>query len=100
MPCFRRIAFSLIYALFLVSPIKADILKQPDGNPIVVRKDGIPIRGMTKDQVEARFGAPIRKQPAIGNPAISSWDYDHYRVYFEENFLLHVVVQHAENSIE
>ena len=100
MPFFLRITFSLIYALLLVSPIQADILKQPEGDPIVLRTDGIPTRGMTKDRVEARFGAPLGKQTAVGKPQISSWDYNHYRVYFEENLVLHVVVRHTEDSAD
>ena len=100
MLCFRRIAFSLTYAIILVLPIQADVLKQPNGEPIVLRKDGMPSRGMTKQQVETGFGAPRARQPAVGSPQISSWEYDHYRVYFEENLVLHVVVQHTEETIE
>ena len=51
----------------------------------------LPGRGMTMDQVEARFGAPSEKVEAIGEPPISRWIYSSFTVYFERNIVLHSV---------
>jgi hypothetical protein len=92
MSCFRWITYSLIYTFYLAIPAKADILLQPDHEMMVLRSEGVPIRGMTQSQVEKKFGEPRAIQAAVGDPPISSWDYDNYRVYFEHQLVLHVVV--------
>ena len=42
-----------------------------------------PTRGMTKAQVDQRYGNPIDKTTAVGSPPISSWIYPEFTVYFE-----------------
>lgn len=54
-----------------------------------------PARGMTKAQVEARYGAPSARQDAVGNPPISRWDYPGMRVYFENDHVVHAVLMPA-----
>ena len=54
-----------------------------------------PSRGMSMAQVESRFGAPLEKHGAIGQPPISRWDYPGYSVFFEHSTVLHSVVHHA-----
>jgi hypothetical protein len=48
---------------------------------------------MTMDQVEAKFGAPVQKLDAVGEPPITRWLYDGYTVYFEHQLVLHTVMQ-------
>lgn len=50
-----------------------------------------PTRGMSKAQVEARYGAPSEKVAAVGNPPISRWVYPDFVVYFEYNHVVHAV---------
>jgi len=52
----------------------------------------IPVRGMTMQQVEARFGTPQKKIPAVGQPPISRWVYADYTVYFEHQYVIHTVL--------
>ena len=52
-----------------------------------------PARGMSMEKVEARFGAPTNRVPAVGNPPISRWEYPGFVVYFEHNLVLHSVVK-------
>lgn len=52
-----------------------------------------PARGMSMDKVEARFGAPTNRVPAIGDPPITRWEYPGFVVYFEHNLVLHSVVK-------
>lgn len=51
-----------------------------------------PTRGMTMDQVKAKFGDPVKQYPAVGEPPISRWDYPGYSVFFEHQYVLDSVV--------
>jgi hypothetical protein len=52
-----------------------------------------PRRGMRMADVEARFGAPESRNPAVGDPPISRWQYAGFTVYFEGDIVLHSVVR-------
>lgn len=63
---------------------------------------GVPARGQTMAQVEARFGAPTEKlAPVSGpnnraaNPPISRWVYPSFTVYFENSHVVSAVVNRA-----
>jgi len=53
---------------------------------------GVPRRFITMEQVEAQFGAPAEKMPAVGEPPITRWVYKDYTVYFEHQQVLHTVI--------
>ena len=53
--------------------------------------DGRPTRGMTQASVESKFGAPVAKNAAVGEPPISSWEYQNMVVYFEYDRVIHAV---------
>ena len=55
--------------------------------------DGRPTRGMTQASVESKFGAPVAKNAAVGEPPISSWEYQTMVVYFEYDRVIHAVVK-------
>jgi hypothetical protein len=63
-------------------------------NGIAVKESDVatPSRGMTMDQVSNKFGAPVSKIPAVGNPPISRWEYPGFIVYFEADHVIHSVV--------
>ncbi len=63
------------------------------GDQIEVKKPDVaaPTRGMTMDQVLAKFGAPVSKEPPVGKPPISRWEYRGFVVYFESNHVIHSV---------
>ena len=67
------------------------IINQPENSASGVLR---PERGMKMDQVEANYGNPLRVNPAIGEPPITSWVYDKYTVYFEHEYVIHAVVHH------
>ena len=52
----------------------------------------LPVNGQDKATVEAKFGTPNQKVPAVGDPPISSWKYDTYSVYFEDDLVLFAVL--------
>ncbi|MDE2262639.1 MAG: hypothetical protein KGL45_08965 [Gammaproteobacteria bacterium] len=51
-----------------------------------------PGRGSTMHEVEAKFGAPAKRYPAVGKPPITRWDYPSFSVFFEFNRVVHSVV--------
>jgi len=56
----------------------------------------MPTRGMTMDQVQARFGAPTTKLAPRGGqkhqwPTINRWTYAAFTVYFEKNKVVDAV---------
>ena len=51
----------------------------------------LPGRGMTMEQVKARFGLPREKNAAVGTPPISTWVYQSFTVYFENRYVIHAV---------
>lgn len=82
--------FLLCLLLFPVATAHADVLKIPhpeSGKPAFE----MPQRGMTAQQVAARFGQPAKKMPAVGDPPIIRWIYDGYSVYFEGKYVIHSV---------
>ncbi len=93
----RHMTLVLISAALAILPtaVVAEEIKLPVGqqaaqNQTIER----PSRGMSLQQVEARFGAPLSKQEAVGAPPISSWEYADYLVYFEYDHVLHTVLKH------
>jgi len=88
------LAFMLTIA---VQAVSADVLiidevRQAD-------QMNLPKNGLKKADVEAKYGEPAKKNPAVGDPPISSWDYDTYSVYFEYDLVLYSVL-HAGAVIE
>ncbi len=53
--------------------------------------DGRPTRGMTQASVESKYGAPVAKSAAVGEPPISTWEYQSMVVYFEYDRVIHAV---------
>ena len=94
---YRTLLMSAVLAAgaSLAGLAQADIVAVPDG--IAVKEsDGIaPARGMTMNQVASKFGAPVTKVPAVGNPPISRWEYPGFVVYFERDHVIHSVVSES-----
>jgi hypothetical protein len=98
MPFSHWLAYAFICISFPLLQAHADILKYPDQDPEVVQLDNMPPRGMTKNQIRARYGEPLKQSPTVGRPPISSWDYADYTVYFEYDRVLHAVVRHENHK--
>jgi hypothetical protein len=61
----------------------------------------LPARGMSMEQVQARFGAPTdRLDPRGGQkqqwPTINRWRYPNFVVYFEKNKVIDAVAVQAD----
>jgi hypothetical protein len=94
---YRTLLMSAVLAAgaSLAALAQADIVAVDNG--IAVKEsDGIaPSRGMTMSQVASKFGAPVTKIPAVGNPPISRWEYPGFVVYFERDHVIHSVVSES-----
>lgn len=53
----------------------------------------VPRNGVNMSQVERRFGPPVEKLAAVGNPPITRWIYNGFTVYFEHRLVIHSVVR-------
>jgi len=51
-----------------------------------------PYNGLKKAEVQRKYGSPLSRNAAVGNPPISSWVYADYTVYFEYNVVIHSVL--------
>lgn len=51
-----------------------------------------PKTGLSKDQVLDQYGSPLERSGPIGSPAIYTWHYEQFKVYFENNRVIHSVV--------
>jgi hypothetical protein len=60
---------------------------------VQVRESSVakPKRGITMTQVEAKFGAPVTKHDAVGQPPITRWDYPGFSVFFEHDRVIDTV---------
>ena len=88
--------FSILCCLSL--PVVAEEIIIPVGQQ-AVEKQSIerPKLGNTQDQVRERFGDPQDWTDTVGEPPISSWEYQDFVVYFEHNLVLHSVLKRNEN---
>lgn len=92
---------ALSCALLASLPASADTLlvdrtKQPAGA-------GMPTRGMSMADVEARFGVPSERMDPRGGqkrqwPTINRWVYPTFTVYFERNRVIDTVANRATAS--
>jgi hypothetical protein len=94
---YRTLLISVVLAAGtgLAGWAQADIVAV-DSGIAVKESDGLaPSRGMTMSQVAGKFGAPVTKVPAVGNPPISRWEYPGFVVYFEREHVIHSVVSES-----
>jgi len=83
------ILWSILAALTLAGPaVHAEELNMAKPSQSDANR---PSRGMTMQKVEAAFGAPASRVPAVGNPPISRWEYPGFVVFFENDHVIHTV---------
>jgi hypothetical protein len=75
-------------ALALSGAALADELKVPAPAAAADK----PTSGMSMDKVEAKYGAPLKRVPAIGEPPITRWEYPGFVVFFEHSLVIHTVI--------
>ena len=75
-----------------VTEAHADILPLPGGGLAVTKSTLSVPRGISQQEVLTLLGEPEQRFDPVGSPAISSWAYDRFRVYFEDGKVLHTVI--------
>ena len=91
----RRISAALlcglVYSLGAIGTAVAETIVVDD--QVQLRDSAVakPKRGITMTQVEAKFGAPVTKHDAVGQPPITRWDYPGFSVFFEHDRVIDTV---------
>jgi hypothetical protein len=92
-----RILAALLCGCALASAAVAETIVVND--EVQVRESQLerPKRGVTMDEVEKRFGAPVTRHAAVGGssqqqPPITRWDYNGFSVVFERDRVIDSVV--------
>ncbi len=91
----RIFAIASISTLLVVANTSAEEVRVPLGQQ-GDKQNAIerPSAGMTKEQVQERFGEPSGWNGPVGEPPISSWRYNGFTVYFEYDKVIHSVLAH------
>lgn len=63
----------------------SDVFKNIEG------QRGYPVRRMSSKAVIAKFGEPQSRNDPVGDPPISIWFYNDFRVYFEHHLVITTV---------
>ena len=83
--------FIIALALALIAPsLGANTLAIPGHNDFG-ETQLMPSRGLSMDSVLVDFGEPDQRLGPVGEPAISEWVYGSFRVYFENQTVLHSI---------
>lgn len=89
---FRNTFKSIAVVAFLVTAgsVAADVLLIEEVRERMQRD--LPENGLTKSEVEQRYGRPNERRAPVGEPPISRWLYDDYSVYFEHDLVIESVL--------
>jgi hypothetical protein len=77
-------------SLFMQAASAGDNLTLP-GHVATASPQELPRRGINMDDVLARFGEPEDRFGPVGEPPITEWVYGSFRVYFENQIVLHAI---------
>lgn len=84
----------MVMPMTLATAASADVLLVEEVRQ--VEKMNLPKNGLSKSDVESRFGEPVQRHSAVGDPPITRWDYDTYSVYFEYDLVLFSVLRSGQ----
>ena len=79
----------LVLTLGFVGLAGAQTLDMEDTKPAM--DSAGPTRGMTQASVESKYGTPVSRDAAVGEPPISRWEYQGFVVFFEFDRVIHSV---------
>ena len=96
-----RILAALLFGCALAGAAAADTVVVNDQVQVRESSVNLPKRGLTMDEVEKRFGAPVNRHPAVGGasaqqPPITRWDYTGFAVIFEHDRVVDSVATSGE----
>jgi len=92
-----RLLAALLCGCAAASAAIADTVVVNDKVQVRESQTPVPKRGLTMDEVEKQFGAPVTKHPTVGGasaqqPPITRWDYNGFAVIFERDRVVDSVV--------
>jgi len=90
----KCLAFLATAALCVFSTVYAESLIIDNIDKSSAALTQRPKRGMTMGMVEAKWGEPVIKRKAVGDPPITRWEYPGFVVYFEYRNVIHAVRKH------
>ena len=93
----RSVLLTLVLAAGLGPASMAETLVS-SGTEMAQATINRPVRGMSMETVEARYGLPISTREPVGDPPITRWEYEGFIVYFEYKFVIHTVRKRRQNS--
>ena len=93
---YRSVLLFLSIALLTSGPALADVLLMESIQSAPAMQT--PRQGLNMTAVRQQFGEPAQQVAAVGEPPISRWEYTGFTVYFENELVLHSVIQHATNN--
>ena len=59
------------------------------------QKLDLPLKGTTMNKVESTYGKALSIKGPIGDPPITTWEYENFSVYFEYQHVIHTVAHKA-----
>lgn len=87
-------AFTLLCLTFItVFSAYAEVLRIPISQQGTANID-MPKHGDSQQQVINRYGEPLVRKAAVGQPPITRWDYTGFSVYFEYSTVINSVKNH------
>lgn len=89
----KIIATSCVFLALVAGAARADTLLIDGVEGDAQSASARPKSGMTMTAVESKYGTPTRKHATVGQPPITRWDYTGFSVYFENDRVIHAVVQ-------
>lgn len=84
------LVLATLLVLAVLSPATADVLLIEEVRERMQRD--LPENGLTREDVEQRFGTPNERRAAVGDPPITRWVYDDFSVYFEYDLVIESVL--------
>ena len=92
-----RILAALLCGCAVAGNALAETVVVNDQVQVREARSDVPKRGVTMDDVEKHFGAPVTRHPTVGGssaqqPPITRWDYNGFSVFFEHEHVIHSVV--------
>lgn len=87
---------ALLAAVITLPEAQAD--RQTSGDILLIEKvrermtRDLPRNGLSMAEVERRFGSPLERRAAVGEPPITRWVFDDYSVFFEHQLVIESVL--------
>jgi len=86
-------SIAMVVLMLSAGSVAADVLLIDEVRERMQRD--LPANGLTKAQVEQRYGTPNERRSPVGDPPITRWIYDQYSVYFEHDLVIESVLHHG-----